>query len=130
MSEVWKPVPKFSAYEVSNLGRIRRVRDYDSRGPRHLLPYVLSVKANGRVRLRSDNFRTREVELARLVAQVFVPTSKTGLILGYRDGDPTNRRADNLGWAFRPSPRWFPRRPRFWDKVGWSVDNSTTEAEN
>jgi hypothetical protein len=115
MSEVWKPVPKFSAYEVSSLGRIRRVTEYVGRGQRRPLPYVLTPNSAGRVALRADNFRVHQVSLARLVAQVFKPPTRPALVVGHRDGDPNNRAVSNLGWQMRQSRRGrFTGKSRFW----------------
>ena len=123
MAEVWKPVQKFSSYEVSSLGRLRRVRDYDSQGPRKLLPYILNTTV--RARIRGDNHRLTQVSLARLVARAFYPTTKTGLVVGYRDGNKRNLSASNLGWQLRPSPRWEKDK-----RIGFWVDSLVPWVEN
>lgn len=127
--EVWKVAPGFSAYEVSSLGRIRRVREYETKGRRHDLPYILTPNSAGRVKLRSDKYRVVQVSLARLVALAFNPPSRPRLTLRHADGDTHNMRADNLMWTLHPTPR--RGKGKVYSKpVYFVIDKPRSEVDN
>ena len=97
MDEVWKHLPEFPDYWVSNLGQVRNEnRD-------HILKPSLTKAGVLKVGLvRAGKQLTRSVKV--LVAESFVPNTNelfdTPIQL---DGDPLNVHADNLIWR----PRWF-----------------------
>ena len=93
MKEIWKSIPNFPGYQVSNLGRVwsektKRVRKAHTqqKGYWHI---VLSYKN-----------KTKTIRLNRLVLEVFVgpaPTEKHHA--AHKDGDKNNNTVFNLYWA-------------------------------
>jgi hypothetical protein len=98
--EIWKPIPGFSRYEVSNLGRVKSLR-----ASVHKLPIILkmckSPKGRGvpSVMLYDEDgvFRKR-VSVSRLVAIAFIPNpDKLNYVIPI-DGDMWNCHYSNLKW--------------------------------
>jgi len=99
--EIWKPIPDFPGYEVSNLGG---VRSYRMMGPvprisdtvqRVLSPHT--AKKDGRQHLilyKDGEGYTRPVH--RLVLEAFVGPRPGELEVCHNDGDMSNNRLDNL----------------------------------
>jgi hypothetical protein len=98
MSEIWLPVAEFpDTYEVSSVGRVRRVTDS---GKKAKAGDVLSPNRikNGRmvVRLWKDGVVVSRY-VHRLVAIAFLGNYPE-LEVCHADGDPTNNHLDNLRW--------------------------------
>ena len=91
MLEEWRPVAGYEeSYEVSNLGRIRRVRPINP---------TKKVKGYMRVNLVSEDGSQKSFALHRLVADAFVPNPDGKPVVIHKDDDASNNRADNLEWA-------------------------------
>lgn len=95
--EVWKQIPEFPDYEVSNYGTVVKIGN--SR------PMRVSYTSHGHAKLtltRKVGRHTRSV--AKLVAEAHVerpfPNCDHHIVL---DGDQSNFRASNLAWR----PDWF-----------------------
>ncbi len=97
LPEEWRTVVSFPDYEVSDLGRVRRITPsrYKNRG----CPYILSltIDKDGRVKvaLLRNKFR-----VATLVCTAFNgdrPSPKHEV--AHWDGDPSNNVKTNLRWA-------------------------------
>ena len=90
--EEWRPVPGFlDAYEVSNIGRVRRKRG-------GLLIKVRSSNIRKPYVGLFDGVTRRYVRVGRLVADAFLYNPKNAVRIIYIDGDCTKCRADNLMW--------------------------------
>ena len=113
MEEIWKPVVGYEGiYEVSNLGRVRRLDTflpnkngimvhkkgrvlaqqpwhYKKSCPGHP-GFVVSLYGVGKPKL---------VTVHRLVAKAFIPNPENKPQVNHKDGDRTNNRADNLEWV-------------------------------
>lgn len=96
MEEVWKPIPGYGGYEVSNLGR---VRSYHIKGSRRLssVPHVLKHTTDKRsgyqgTGLGKGNFR----RIHHLVLLAFVGPCPDGLEALHNDDNKSNNRLDNL----------------------------------
>jgi len=94
--EEWRDIPGWP-YQVSNLGRVRRV---------HLVKPIRTEKTYERIALSRGRRRqrSRETERAffvhRLVAEAFIgpcPTDKSHV--AHKDGNPRNNKVENLYWA-------------------------------
>jgi hypothetical protein len=99
IEEVWKIIPEFSNYQISNLGRIYNIK-YD-----HVMRTSLTNFGHVKISLKSDwsNERfTRSV--AQIVAEAFLepPNWKCDQVI-ILDGDFSNVAASNLAWR----PRWY-----------------------
>ena len=92
--EIWKPIPKFDNYEVSNLGNVRNVHTGRIMTPnfKRRNGMVVGIRTNG-----SRYFR----EVSRLVAEAFLTDFDPTLYVSRKDDDIWNNRADNLYMSTR-----------------------------
>lgn len=101
-AEVWRPVPDFPGYEVSNLGNVRSYYSRNGRGalkaePRLLEP-CLNTTGYPHVGLRRDGRRnTRTVH--RLVMLAFVGPRPEGMEVRHLNGDKLDSRLVNLAYG-------------------------------
>lgn len=98
MEEIWKPVVDYEdRYEVSNLGRVKRLERVfvDNFGHnRHVKEMFMKVGSMNEVNLCGDfGYQTRQVR--SLVAESFLGLSY-GTCISHIDRDVTNARLDNL----------------------------------
>jgi hypothetical protein len=93
MSEWWLPIEGFPSYEVSDLGRVRRIggRVLSVRGLRLGYPSV---------QLCENGHRTSML-VHRLVAAAFIDPCPHGLEVNHVDGVKTNNRSENLEYVTR-----------------------------
>lgn len=102
MEEIWKPIPGYDKYEVSNFGNVRSYCQITRREPE---PRKMRLCENGRrnptlqVRLCKDG-EYSTFSVSRLVAGIFLPREGKDYIR-YKDGNHSNNRADNLEWCTR-----------------------------
>lgn len=104
MNEIWKPIPEFPGYEVSNLGQVRswKIRGRTTRPvtkprlltqtPRNSNRKYLSVKL-----YRDDIGHTFSVH--RLVLEAFVGPMPAGQEVRHLNGDETNNSLTNLAYG-------------------------------
>lgn len=98
MHEVWKTIEGYEAYEVSDLGSVRRRFSANYPAGRHLKPDVSSGGYH-RVTLSQDG-KAKRFLVHRLVAKAFLEDrSSEGLQVAHLDGDAGNNMAQNLQWA-------------------------------
>ena len=91
MQEKWRPVVGYEGlYEVSNFGRIRRIRIVVQTRKKHGYMQV-SLKDSGGAR--------KSLRVHRIVAEAFIPNPEGKPQVNHRDENPENNRADNLEWA-------------------------------
>ena len=100
MSEIWRTISEFPAYEVSDLGNVRRSKpDFYGRMPGGCLRMTARRDGYLQVSLHSNGRQATRL-VHRLVCEAFhgaPPTSAHHAAHG--DGDQVNNRADNLRWA-------------------------------
>lgn len=97
--ETWKSIPDFDDYEVSDLGRIRRVKNFK---PGHRIREALAVRRAGRGYLLvglSRNGKMHSFNVHRLVARVFIGECPPGKQVAHLDGNKTNNRLGNLAYV-------------------------------
>lgn len=101
MSEEWRAVQGWSAYEVSSMGRVRRVGA--AKGA--TVGAVLATEVNGggyhRVSLSQPGRPGRRVLVHRLVAHAFLGQRPDSLDAHHEDGDKDNNAASNLRYVTR-----------------------------
>ena len=100
--EIWRDIDGYEMiYQVSNMGRVKRVKGYDSLG--HLRnEKILSPVINKDGYLKVGLCKEGNVKMFlvhRLVAQVFIPNPEGLPQINHRDEDKTNNRVDNLEWC-------------------------------
>lgn len=102
VKEIWRPVPEFPAYSVSNLGRVKSFKRWrDGKTARYLSPreqwhkneYLTCVS----VVLFKHNKRN-SILVSHLVLRAFVGPRPKGLEACHGDGNPANNRIRNLRW--------------------------------
>lgn len=104
MIEEWKDIPDYEGlYEVSNLGRVRRlskkVNDYRGKNTRTLPPIVIKHRDNGNgyeyVTLIKDKKRKNHY-IHRLVAFSFIPNPNNYKYVNHLDYNTKNNNVYNL----------------------------------
>lgn len=108
--EIWKIIPGFSRYEVSNKGRVRTVYEshIDDRGrfceKKSKLIHQCNIDGYKDVRLTPDddnfehNKRNRYL-VHRLVAMAFLENPENKKTVNHIDGNKQNNNLENLEWA-------------------------------
>lgn len=96
MNELWKQIPNYENYYVSNYGDIKNI-NYRGTGKTRTIRGTIN---NGYVyvALRKDN-KTKMCLLHRLVAQAFIPNLENKYCINHKDCDRQNNRVDNLEWC-------------------------------
>lgn len=115
-AEEWRTCPTSSSYEVSSLGRVKRVVIGRGARPNRMLKPWLSL-GYPYVGLWVDGIQ-RRVSVHRLVAEAFLPApDETRTQVAHRNGDKTDFRACNLYWA-TPAGNAADRQEHGTDAVG------------
>lgn len=92
--ECWVSLPELCwLYEVSNLGRVRRIKD-----SRLLHPFVKKNKGNGYCYIKVFG---RNLRVHRLVARAFVHNPFGKREVHHKDHNKQNNEASNLEWVSR-----------------------------
>ena len=104
MAEVWKQVSDFEGlYEVSNEGRIRKVRFINNHVDKEKV-FLVTPQDNGRgylkVSLYKNGQQTQRL-VHRVVADAFLDRDPNRDFVNHIDGNKRNNRADNLEWCTR-----------------------------
>ena len=101
--EIWKTVPTYPRYEVSNLGRVRSWASKSSKREKLLnAPFLLAQiydKSSGYYRVRLHNEAGHKLEFIHVVVLcAFVGPRPDGYHACHNDGDKLNNHLDNLRW--------------------------------
>lgn len=105
MSEVWKSVPGFADYEVSNLGRLRSLKKTNRLGlPQIVKQFITAPRKNKPrywvTRLWNDYGTRKHVRVHRLVLLAFEGPAPAGKNQGaHLDGNSLNNWLANLKWS-------------------------------
>lgn len=103
--EKWLPIPGYEEYEVSNMGRIKRL-SYNKRigygGMQPQKERILSPRLRKAGYLGvclSKNGKIKSMLIHRIVAMVFIPNPNKYPQVNHKDENPANNCADNLEWC-------------------------------
>lgn len=97
--EIWKEIPHYNGYEISNYGRVRKY------AKRHNEYYLLSLapnKNNNRLYVSlHDGNKRKNIQVSRLVALMFVenPNPEINKTVNHKDGNVENNYYENLEWV-------------------------------
>lgn len=101
--EVWKTIPGWENYEVSNIGRVRsknRIEGWRGttrvRAGRILKQRVILVYPSVGLKMKP---RTQTALVHRLVAITFIENPNNLPVVNHKDCDPLNYHVDNLEWT-------------------------------
>lgn len=105
MEEIWKDITGYEGiYQVSNLGRIKRIGNYSNQYTTWKSEKILKPKThtNGyKTIILSKNNQKETFYIHRLVAKTFIPNPNNLPEINHKDGDKTKNYADNLEWCTR-----------------------------
>lgn len=91
MKEIWKDIPDYDGYQISNLGRLKSLK-------RNII-----MKCNKRGDYNSIGLYNKDgykrFNIHRLVAQVFIPNPDNLPCVNHIDGNKLNNCVDNLEWC-------------------------------
>jgi hypothetical protein len=96
MKEIWKTIPDFKFYVISNLGRVKRVIGPRCRRERMLKPRLINWGYNT-VCLRKNGPYYRTIH--QLVMLTFVGTRQRGMQVNHKNGVKTDNRLENLEYC-------------------------------
>lgn len=88
--EIWKPIPKYSNYEISNYGNIRKLGK--------LLNIGIDSNGYKRINLQKQGKQTT-FRLHKLLALVFIENPNNYKIINHKDGNKLNNDLNNLEWC-------------------------------
>jgi len=94
-NEVWKTIEGYPAYEVSNLGQVRRVLAHRGKKPIGILRLNPQNCGYLQVNLYNEG-KQRRVTVHSLVAAAFIGKRPEGFEINHIDADKKNNRAENL----------------------------------
>lgn len=110
IEEIWKPVPEFEWYEVSNFGKVRSITRQVLRKATptrkegyitfqgRLLSCTPCIVGYPRVTLRNYK-ETKDIHVHRLVASVFLENPDDYTYVNHLDNNKLNNKVDNLEWC-------------------------------
>ena len=124
MEEIWKDVKGYEGiYQVSDLGRIKRLTSLDSIGRRKITRIMAVHVHNGYVKIRlSKNSIRKNYSVHRLVAKAFIANLDAKGEVNHIDGNKTNTQVSNLEWMTSSENQLHAYRT--------GLDKSTTKRRN
>lgn len=95
MTEIWKVITDFPAYEISNEGR----RKHTKKGVEHITTFPTDKNKYIYTRL-SNSVCTKTITIHQLVMDAFKPKPESDVVLeiNHKDGNKANNHIDNLEW--------------------------------
>lgn len=94
IKEIWKQIPDYSNYSVSENGKIRN----DKTG-QMLNPFDRNGKGYLAVRLPSIDGVIKNLFVHVLVMSAFIGPRPDGLVVNHKDNNPSNNNVDNLHYC-------------------------------
>lgn len=94
-SEIWKQIKGFENYEISNLGRLRRLRDDSSF---HYYSLISNNDSYINICLRYNKMK-KYTRIHRLVAEAFISNPENKPQVNHINFDKSDNRVENLEWV-------------------------------
>lgn len=98
MGERWRVVADYPNYEVSSLGRLRRIKTNNNAVAGRILKTHIASTGYLMVNLLNSSGR-RHLSVHRLVASAFVDRPDGAIEVNHIDSNRANSRASNLEWV-------------------------------
>ncbi len=97
MSAIWKDIPGYPKYQISELGDVRVLKQG---GYRSVSPHD-TVRGYIRVNIRDENDQPVKRQVHRLVALAFIgdPPDEERIYVNHKDGITWNNHFSNLEWV-------------------------------
>lgn len=92
--EIWKPIPDYDGYQVSNFGRVKSFKQ----GKIIILKPALAIVGYLFVGLFKKK-KKKKIRIHQLVACAFIPNPENKPEVNHRDGNKFNNCVDNLEWV-------------------------------
>jgi hypothetical protein len=101
--EIWKKVIGYEGvYEVSNLGKVKRVGNLRGVNKAYVNDYYLKPTDNGKGYLRiklSNNGISKRVMLHRIIAEAFISNPLNKKVINHINNNKKDNRIENLEWC-------------------------------
>lgn len=99
--EIWKPILGYEDYyEVSNLGRVKRIKYGQGVRPYNILTLQMNTTKYLQIFL-TVNGKSKSHKVHKLVAEAFLGPRPSGLDINHRNGIRTDNRIENLEYVTR-----------------------------
>lgn len=99
-SEIWKPIPNFSRYEASNLGRLRSL-NYKCSGCTKTITPALSADGYLKTMLQDDSGKYSSWTVHKFITLAFLGERGENMEVNHKDGVKTNNNIENLEYCTR-----------------------------
>ena len=96
ITEIWKPVLNNPHLEVSNLGRIKRLKGRNKGIQSH---FCLDKDGYCKISVLNEFGKWTQTSVHRIVALAFIPNPDNKPFVDHIDGNRTNNVASNLRWV-------------------------------
>ncbi|MEG1388707.1 MAG: NUMOD4 domain-containing protein, partial [Algoriella sp.] len=100
-NEIWKRIPGYSLYEISNMGRIKTFNQFGC-GRTAIMKPALDPNGYWRTMLKRDSDgKVHTIKVHRLVAITFIPNPENKPQVNHINSKPADNRLSNLEWVTR-----------------------------
>ncbi|WAW11629.1 HNH endonuclease [Acinetobacter phage nACB1] len=96
---IWKPIPNFEGYDVSDQGQVRSWRPKNGRGSLLTTPHLLSLTPFSDSDYLRVNLGGKSRRVHQLVLEAFVGPCPKGHLVMHLDDDCTNNNLSNLKYG-------------------------------